>query len=100
MKRLPVPSNLVIVAIHLVIIILSLLKGNLCNPRWPQHTHYYIVLIIVAGKKMHDLEMKYTEEFQKLPSEESHPVTDPPWKRSRNPSKEQETSVLKANKIQ
>ena len=33
---------------------------------------------------------KYTGEKQKLPSEESNPVTDPFGENSRNPAKEQE----------
>ena len=28
---------------------------NCCKPRGPQHTHYYIVVIIVAGQKMQTL---------------------------------------------
>ena len=33
-----------------------------CKPLRPQHTYYYIVVIIVAGKKIHECEMKYTGE--------------------------------------
>ena len=28
-------------------------KENFCKPRGHQHTYYYIVVIIVAGMKMH-----------------------------------------------
>ena len=64
------------------------------------HTYYYIVVIIVAGKKMQEREMKYTFNEQKLPNEESHPVTDPLGENSRNPAKNREKSVLKHNQIQ
>ena len=52
---------------------------------------------------MHDGEMKYTGEKQKLPSEESHPVTDPlgdETEDSRNPVKKLEKRVLKPNQRQ
>ena len=45
---------------------------------------------MVAGKKMQEREMKYTFNKLKLPSEESHPVTDPLGENSRNPAKKQE----------
>ena len=47
--------------------------------------------------KMHT-ERKYT--LQKLPSEESHPVTDPLGENRRNPVKKHEKNVLKRNQIQ
>ena len=53
----------------------------------PQHTYYYIVAIIVAEKKMHKREIKYTGEQQKQSSEESHPVTDALRDNSRYPAK-------------
>ena len=34
---------------------------NFCKPRGPQHTYYYIGIITVAGKNMHEGEIKYTE---------------------------------------
>ena len=37
---------------------------------------------------------------EKLPSEESHPATDPLGENSRNPAKKQEKNVLKPNQIQ
>ena len=37
-------------------------KENFCKPRGPQQSYYFIVVIIVAGKEMHEREMKYTEE--------------------------------------
>ena len=37
---------------------------------------------------------------QKLPSEESHPVTDPLEEDSKNPVNKQEKSLLKPNQIQ
>ena len=40
------------------------------------------------------------EEEQKLPSEESHPVTDRLGENSRNPVKKQEKRVLRLNQIQ
>ena len=42
---------------------------------------------------MHEREMKYTEEQQKLPSEESHQVTDLLGGNSINLAKRQEKSV-------
>ena len=33
---------------------------NSCKPRGPQHTYYFIVVIIVAENKMQEREMKYT----------------------------------------
>ena len=66
----------------------------------PQHTYYYIVVIIVAGKKMQEREMKYTFNYKKLPTEESHPVTDPLGENSRNPAKKWEKSRLKPYQIQ
>ena len=32
------------------------------EPQGPQHTNYYIVIIIVAGKKVHERQMKYFGE--------------------------------------
>ena len=49
-----------------------------CKPQGPQHTYYYIVVIIVTGKKMQEREMRYTFNYLiGTPNEESHPVTDP-----------------------
>ena len=49
---------------------------------------------------MQEREMKYTFKWQKLPSEESYPVTDHLGENSRNPAKKQEKSVKKSYKIQ
>ena len=38
---------------------------------------------------MHEREMKYTEKQQKLPNEESHPVTDPLGDNKRKKSREE-----------
>ena len=57
----------------------------------------YIVAIIVAGKKIHKCEMKNHSRITELPSEESHPVTDPLGENSRNPAKKQETSLSLPN---
>ena len=46
---------------------------------------------------MYELEMKYTEENLKLPSKESHPMTDPLGENKINPVKKQVKSVLKPN---
>ena len=54
-------------------------------------TYYYIVVILVA-RKIHKCEMK-NHIKQKLPSEESHPVTDPLGENRRNPAKKQEKSL-------
>ena len=63
--------DLLFISIIIIIIIINCLnllsqlradsKEELCKPRRPQHT-YYIVVIIVAGKKLHESEMKYTRE--------------------------------------
>ena len=73
--------------------ILKRFNSDCCKPRGPQHTYYYIVVIIVARKKMHEREMMYTGEQQKLPNEESHPVTDPLRVNSKNLAKKQKKSV-------
>ena len=41
--------------------------------------------------------MKYTGEYQNLPSEESHPKTDPLGENRKNPEEKQEKSVLHPN---
>ena len=46
---------------------------------------------------MHDREMKYTGEQQKLTSEESHPMHD--WLSRRNSAKKQEKSVETYNQM-
>ena len=59
-------SNQIIIIIIVTILhrgrYLNYSTVDFCNPRGPQHTYYYIVVIIVAGKKMHEREMKYTGE--------------------------------------
>ena len=46
-----------------IIIILSSLTSLESNkPRGPLHTYYYIVVVIVARKEMHEREMKETKE--------------------------------------
>ena len=35
-------------------------RAEALEPQGPQHTYYYLVVIIVAGKKMQEREMKYT----------------------------------------
>ena len=61
-------------------------------------TPIYIVVIVAAGKKM---QTRNEEQFLliELPSEESHPVTDPLGENSRNRGKKQK-SVLQPNQIQ
>ena len=58
-----------IIIIIIIIIIVRILPSwtifqystvNFCKPRGPQHTYYYIVVIIVAGKWTQEREMKYT----------------------------------------
>ena len=43
---------------------------------------------------MHEGVRKYSAEQQKIPSEESHPVTDALGENRKNPAKKQEKSVL------
>ena len=64
-------------------------KGNYANQRGPQHTYYYMV-VIIASNTMHLRVIKYTGEYQKLPGEESHPVSARFGEKSRNPAKKQE----------
>ena len=47
-----------------------------------------------SRNKMQGRKMKNTFKSQNLPSEESHPVTDPLGENSRNPAKNLEKSVL------
>ena len=62
------------------------------------HSNYYdIVVIIVTEIKMH---MRKVHWRIKLPSEETHPVTDPLGQNCRNPAKDQKKSGLKPNQIQ
>ena len=49
---------------------------------------------------MQKREMKQAFNYKKLPSKESHPVTHPLRKNSRNPAKKHEKSVLKLYQIQ
>ena len=48
---------------------------------------------------MHERGLKYSKEKQKLPSEESHPVTDPLKENSRNPAKKQDKNVIKPSLV-
>ena len=49
---------------------------------------------------MHEREMKYTGESQKLLSEDSHPETDSLGENRRNSANKSEKSMLKPNQIQ
>ena len=49
---------------------------------------------------MHEREIKYTEELQKLPSEESHPVTFLLGEYSIDHTKKLEYSLLQADQMQ
>ena len=60
----------------------------------------YIVVIIVAGKTMHEQEMNYSIEKQKLQRGKSHPVTIPWGENSENPANKQDKNVLKPYQIQ
>ena len=77
---------------------LAFSKENFCKPRAPQHTYYYILVILVAGMKKVS-EKKYST-LENNKNSQSHPVTDPLGENSRNPAKNQEKSVLKPNQKQ
>ena len=51
-------------------------KENFCKPRGPQHTCYYIVVIIVAEKKMHEREKWVHWRITETPKRE---VTSRDW---------------------
>ena len=58
---------------------------------------YYIIVITVDGKKMHEGEMKIcTLKNNKLPSEESHPVTVPVGENMQKKSCKKHRRVLKS----